>query len=118
MSLRTTGLDVAAAREGVALEVSFRSSGGSLFFRSRDSFAHLSKMRGASALVGAPYSVDRLGYAFIPATFAIAILLRRSPWLGYATLGVMSIDLFDFAAVFARYFRSLRVVGEGTYLRP
>lgn len=117
MSLRTTGLDVAAAREGVALEVSFRSAGGSLFFRSRDSFAHLSKMRGASALVGAPYSVDRLGYAFIPATFAIAILLRRSPWLGYA-LGVMSIDLFDFAAVFARYFRSLRVVGEGTYLRP
>jgi len=75
-------------------------------------------MRGASALAGAPYSVDRLGYAFNPATFAIALLLRRFPWLGYATLGVMSIDLFDCAAVFARYFHSLRVVGAGTYLRP
>lgn len=54
------------------------------------------------AFVGAPYSVDRLGFAFVPATVAFALTLRRFPSLGFATLAVMSLDLIDFALRFSR----------------
>jgi uncharacterized membrane protein YgdD (TMEM256/DUF423 family) len=57
---------------------------------------------GIIAFVGAPYSVDRLGYAFVPTTIAFALLMRRFPSLGFATLAVMAIDLFDFALRFSR----------------
>ena len=70
------------------------------------------------ALVGAPFPWIVWDTRSSRLRFAIALLLRRFPWLGYATLGVMSIDLFDFAAVFARDHRSLRVVDAGIDLRP
>ena len=51
---------------------------------------------------GYPISVDRLGYAVLPSVFALSLLWRRFPSVGFASLAVMAIDLALFSLKFAR----------------
>jgi hypothetical protein len=50
---------------------------------------------------GKPYSVDRFAYSLVPISFALAILWRRFPALGFATLAVSAFNLPQYAIRFA-----------------